>query len=324
MTTHRERVIATLRGDPTDRVPVALWRHFPVDDQDPESLAAAQVAFQRTYDFDLVKVTPASSFCLKDWGVDDVWEGDTEGTRRYTNSVVSKPADWERLPQLEPSAPHLAAQLACLRRIRHELGPDTPILQTVFSPLAQARHLAGEELLLAHLRSAPVALEAGLKTIAASTRAFIEAAVQTGIDGIFYAVQHAQAAVLTPAEFLRFGRAFDLEVVSATAALWFNILHLHGENVYFHAVSDYPVQAINWHDRDTPPSLALARQAFRGVLCGGLGRETLVLKTPNDIRSEAADAIKQVDGRGLILSTGCVVPIIAPHGNLAAARGAAG
>ena len=312
--------MACLAAAPTDRIPVALWRHFPVDDQDPRALAAAHLAFQRTYDFDFVKVTPASSFCLKDWGVQDAWEGDPEGTRRYTRAVISKPADWERLPQLDASAHHLAAQLACLRLIRQELGPETPVLQTVFSPLAQARHLSGEQLLLDHMRAAPAALSAGLATIAASTKAFIEAAVQTGIDGIFYAVQHAQSALLTPAEFSRFGREFDLDVLSAGSELWFNLLHLHGVGVYFEAVSDYPVQAINWHDRETSPSLAVARDVFHGALCGGLGRDTLVYRGPADIRSEAADAIKQVDRRGLILSTGCVVPIIAPHGNLIAAR----
>ena len=83
MTTHRERLEACLSGKLSDRPPVALWRHFPVDDQSPENLAEAHLAFQRTYDFDLVKVTPASSFCLKDWGADDVWEGNTEGTRRF-------------------------------------------------------------------------------------------------------------------------------------------------------------------------------------------------------------------------------------------------
>ncbi len=322
MTTHRERMIACLRGEPTDRPPVALWRHFPVDDQDPQALAAAHLAFQRTYDFDFVKVTPSSSFCLKDWGVDDVWEGDSEGTRRYVKSVIVKPADWEHLPTLDPSARHLAAQLDCLRRLRKELGPDTPILQTIFSPLAQAKHLATEQTVLKHLRSAPDALMAGLHTIAATTKSFIESCVEAGIDGIFYAVQHAQASLLSQSEFLRFGQAIDLDVLSAASGLWFNLLHLHGEGVYFEAAAEYPVQAINWHDRDTPPSLAAARKTFRGALCGGLARDTLVYKTPVEVKAEAADAVSQVQARGLILSTGCVVPIIAPYGNLMAARDA--
>ena len=104
-----------MRGELLDRPPVALWRHFPVDDQSPELLAKATLQFQSVYDFDLVKVTPASSFSIKDWGVDDEWRGHTEGTRQYTKRVINDPRDWEKLPVLDASAPHLAGQLACLR-----------------------------------------------------------------------------------------------------------------------------------------------------------------------------------------------------------------
>jgi uroporphyrinogen decarboxylase len=320
MTTHRERVQACLRGESTDQPPVALWRHFPVDDQTPDALAAAHVAFQRAYDFDVLKVTPASSFCLKDWGVDDVWEGNTEGTRRYTKTVIREPRGWEHLPVLDPDAPHLAAQIACLRKICRQIGEETPIVQTVFNPLAQAKHLAGEQTLLLHLREYPEALMKGLDIIAQSTRRFVEAVAEVGVDGIFYAVQHAQASLLSRAEFTLASRSFDLEVLSAASALWCNILHLHGRDVYFDAVADYPVHVINWHDRETSPSLLEARGRFRGSLCGGLGRDTLVYNTPLEIRREAKQAIADTGGKGLILSTGCVVPIIVPHGNLLAAR----
>jgi uroporphyrinogen decarboxylase len=329
MTTHRERLKTCIAGGRPDRIPVALWRHFPVDDQSPEALAAAHVAYQRIYDFDLVKVTPASSFCLKDWGVDDVWEGYTEGTRRYVKHVISTPADWERLPILEPRTGHLGAQLACLRTIRHELGSDTPVLQTVFSPLAQAKHLAADDILMVHLRKHPEAVMKGLEKIAQTARHYVEAAVETGIDGIFYAVQHAQAGLLSEDEFVRFSRMLDLSVLEAAQGLWCNMLHIHGNDIYFEAVADYPVHILNWHDRETAPSLAEARASntlkggLASVVCGGLGRDTLTYGTPAQVQQEAGDAIRQTGGQGLILSTGCVVPVIAPYGNLVAARHAA-
>ncbi len=322
MMNHRERIQACLAGEIPDQTPVALWRHFPVDDQAPSSLAAAQLAFQRTYDFDLVKVTPSSSFCLKDWGSDDAWEGSTEGTRRYTKHIITDPHDWERLPVLDPSAPHLAGQLACLRQIRAGLGPDTPMLQTIFNPLAQAKNLAGDKTLLVHLRKYPDAVMKGLQTIAVTTQRFTEAALSTGIDGIFYAIQHAQASLLTEDEFVRFSHEMDLRILGAAVDLWCNMLHLHGEDVYLDIAKDYPVHIVNWHDRETAPSLADAQKIFKGVLCGGINRDTLVYKTADDVQREVNDAIQQTGGHRLILSTGCVVPIIAPHGNIQAALNA--
>ena len=317
---HRERMRACLNGEGTDRSPVALWRHFPVDDQSPDTLAAATLQFQKTYDFDLVKVTPASSFCLRDWGVEDVWEGHTEGTRRYVKRLIQEPQDWETLPVLQPSAPHLAGQLACLRQIRAGLGPNVPMLQTVFSPLAQAKNLVGGDILIAHIRKYPEAVLKGLETIAQSARRFVEATLETGVDGIFYAVQQAQAGLLTLDEYKTFGIPFDQQVLEPASDLWCNMLHLHGRDVHFEIVDEFSFPIVNWHDREAPPSLAEAQKTFSGTVCGGLRQDTLVYRDQNVVWEEAVDAIGQTNGQRFILSTGCVVPVIASHGNLMAAR----
>jgi len=320
MTTHKERIQACINNEVLDRPPVALWRHFPVDDQSPEALAAATLNFQRTYDFDLVKVTPASSFCVKDWGVEDQWMGDAEGTRQYTKRIIHDPRDWEELPSLDPSSPHFAGQLACLRFIRAELAPDTPLLQTVFSPLAQAKNLAGNETLLAHMRLYPDAVTKGLATIAETTRRFVEACLDTGIDGVFYAIQHAQASLLTLEEYKTFGLPLDQEILEPAQELWCNLLHLHGHDVYFSILDSLSFPIVNWHDRETYPSLAEAQTLFAGAMCGGMRQDTLVYKDQAEVREEAADAIRQTNGKRFILGTGCVVPIIASHGNILAAR----
>jgi uroporphyrinogen decarboxylase len=318
---HRERMQACLADDTAlDRPPVALWRHFPVDDQDPATLAAATLDFQRRYDFDLVKVTPASSFSIKDWGAEDVWEGHTEGTRRYTRHVIGKPQDWEHLPVLSPSSPYLARQLDCLRMIRTELPSETPLLQTIFSPLAQAKNLAGGESLIVHLRTHPDAVLKGLKTIAESTRHFVEACMEVGLDGVFYAVQHAQAGLLVQEEYEKFGLPFDMRILEPAVELWCNLLHIHGDNIYFNLARKYPCQIVNWHDRETSPSLVEGLRNYRGAVCGGISQNTIVLGDRSEVRKEAADAISQTGGRRFILGTGCVVPVIAPHGNLVTAR----
>ena len=332
--THRERLQACLADSPAlDRPPVALWRHFPMDDQSPETLAAATLDFQRHYDFDLVKVTPASSFSIKDWGAEDVWEGHTEGTRRYTKRLVQKPQDWERLAALDPlKAVHLSGQISCLRQIRTALGPDVPLLQTVFSPLAQAKNLAGGDLLITHLRLYPEAVLKGLQTIAETTRRFVEAAMETGIDGLFYAVQHAQAGLMMLEEYKTFGLPNDKKTLEPARELWCNLLHLHGMNIYFELVPAYcalfrsPL-IINWHDRETFPSLAEARASevvknseVPPVFCGGISQKTVVFGDISQVQQEAADAIQQTKGRRFILGTGCVVPVIAPHGNILAVR----
>jgi uroporphyrinogen decarboxylase len=318
---HRERMEACISGDDVDRPPVALWRHFPVDDQSPDHLAEATINYQKTFDFDIVKVTPASSFCVKDWGVRDEWRGASEGTREYIVRTIRQPDDWLKLPILDPNRGYLAAQLECLRIIVRELEPEVPVIQTIFNPLSQAKNLVGRELLLVHLRQAPEEVHAGLRTITASTQRFIDAAMDTGISGIFYAVQHAQYGLMSREEYLEFGKAYDLQVLRTSQRLWLNMLHLHGEQVMFDLVADYPVDVVNWHDQDTFPSLAEGKERFSGAVCGGLKRElTMVLGTPETVTAEAKAAIEATSGERFILGTGCVVPITAPRANLLAAR----
>ena len=320
MTTHRERIEACFNGEPLDRTPIALWRHFPEEDQNPETLAAATIKFQQAYDLDIVKVTPASSFAVKDWGVEDEWKQNPEGSREYTKRIIRNPKDWETLQPLDPTAPHLAAQLQCLRLIRESIGADTPMIQTIFNPLSQAKNLAGNDVLLEHIRTHPEAVMEGLKTIAKTTINFIEAAREAGIDGIFYAVQHAQASMLELDEYKSIGLMFDQRVLASADDLWCNILHLHGKDVYFSLLRLFNFQIVNWHDRETYPSLAEAQSLFRGVVCGGLRQETLVSGTRNQVKDEAKNAIEQTKSRRFILGTGCVVPYVAPHENILMAR----
>jgi len=318
---HRARIEATIANEKVDRPAVALWRHFPVDDQDPSNLAKAVIDLQRSYDFDLVKVTPASSFCIKDWGAKDEWHAAVEGTREYTHRVIQHPSDWEKLTPLDPGKGYLAAQLDCMRLIVDELGADVPVIQTVFSPLSQAKNLVGKDSLSVHVRKYPEELKAGLKTIAASIQNFLEAGLQTGVDGIFYAVQHAQYGLFSETEYDEFGTAFDQPALEPVERYKTNMLHLHGQEVMFDRFLKYPFGIINWHDRESPPSLAEARKKFAGALCGGLRRqETMVLGTPDQVKAEVQDAIQQTGGLGLILGTGCVMPTIVPRGNIIAAR----
>jgi uroporphyrinogen decarboxylase len=319
--TKRERLTATIQGKPTDRTPVALWRHFPGDDQDPDSLAASTVAFQKQYDFDFIKVTPASSFCVRDWGVEDYWLGNQEGTREYSHHPVRMPEHWYALQRLEPDQGALGDQLRCLELIRDAVGEDVPFIQTIFNPLSQAKNLVGKENLIAHLRQDPVAVRTGLETITATTVHFIEAARERGIDGIFLAVQHASHELLCEREYEEFGIPFDHRLLDAASGLWLNVLHLHGSRVMFDLLAGYPVQVFNWHDRETPPSLLEGQKRVPGAVLGGLRQwDTMLRGTPDEVRREAEEAIQQTGGRRFILGTGCVTPVTAPWANLRAAR----
>lgn len=316
----RERLEATFAGAEVDRPAVALWRHWPVDDQYGDHLARATLEFQNTYDFDFIKVTPNSNFCVAGYGAESHWLGNEEGTRAWGPRVIRAIDDWARLKPLNPGEGLLNEVLEANRIIGQTVGERVPFIQTIFNPLSQAKNLAGARL-LADLRQQPEAVKAGLAVITESMLRFIEALKTTGAAGIFLAVQHASYDLLTEAEYREFGRPFDLQILAATGGMWFNLIHLHGVNVMFDLVADYPAQVINWHDVETPPSLTEAAGRTKMALCGGLRQwETMLRGTPEIVQAEAQAALAASGGRRFILGTGCVTPVTAPTCNILAAR----
>ena len=100
----RQRLEATFAGEAVDRPAVALWRHWPVDDQTGDNLARATLDFQRTYDFDFIKVTPSSNYSVDAYGVTSRWEGNAEGTRTKGPGIIASPKDWLKLKPLDPGS----------------------------------------------------------------------------------------------------------------------------------------------------------------------------------------------------------------------------
>jgi uroporphyrinogen decarboxylase len=316
----RRRLEAAIAGEKADRMPVALWRHWPGDDQRADSLAESHLKWQRDYDWDLVKVSPASSYAIADWGVQDRWVGSLEGTREYTRRAISGPSGWAALSPLDPSEGMLAIQIDVLHKVGKGLGEEVPFVATIFSPLAQAKNLAGEEQMLAHMRSDPLSFGQGLETITESTLRYIEAAKSTGISGIFYALQHANFPLMSREEYHTFGRPYDQRILAAVDDLWLNILHIHGTDIIFDAVSDYPVQFFNWHDRESGVSLSEGLGQITAAAIGGVSRWSLHHESPKQTLLEVRDALAQTGGRRFLLGTGCVVMITTPAGNIRALR----
>lgn len=318
--TKRERVQAALAGKPLDRMPVAFWRHWPIDDQDAEALTRATLDYQRRFDWDFIKVTPSHTYCVDDYGAKHVYRGKAIGDRDHLERVVKRIEDWDQIEALDVQKGAYARQLRCLRMVLEAREPNTPVIQTVFNPIAMARFLA-DEAYVVHLRRDPERVERALAALTETCAAFARAAIAEGADGIFLSTAAASYEVMSENEYRRFGRPGDLAVLKAAGGGWLNILHLHGQHPMFRHVTDYPAHVLNWHDRAAGPSLAEAAKLFPGALASGVEQYTLLhFGTPVEVEAQVQDAIEQTGGRRLIVAAGCTYPLTVPDGNLLAAR----
>ncbi|HYB72972.1 MAG TPA: uroporphyrinogen decarboxylase family protein [Candidatus Sulfotelmatobacter sp.] len=318
--TKRERIEAAVHGRPVDRVPISFWRHFPEAEMDAESLAEALAAFQRRYDLDFVKMMPNATYATEDWGCETAYTGDPMGARKVLKGVVHESDDWRRIRPVDPRDGAFGREVRCVGLLRKAVGEGTPIVQTVFNPLSVAYKLGGERV-LEDIRRPPAALHTALQAIAETLRGFVKACLQAGADGIFFATQLASEKFCSAGKYREFGRPYDLQVLEAAEGSGFSVLHLHGADIFFDLVADYPVHAVNWHDRRVPPSLAEARERYSRCFVGGMNEtETLPRGPASRVREEVLDAIAQVQGRGVIVGPGCVFPVGTPEAHLEAAR----
>ena len=317
----RERIAAALSRQPVDRVPYAVWRHFPQVDRSPAGLAQATLRFHERYGSDFLKITPPGGYAVEAWGC---VEGDLvreDGHRPCLTCAVQDNGDWKKIRPLDPTtAAGYNEHLETVIRMGFDrrIG-DAPVLPTLFSPLSLARKLSGSRF-ASDLRERPADVLDALEAITETLIRFASAAITEGVSGIFYSIQAASRSVCTEEQYARFGEPYDRRVLESVQGRSFlTIIHAHGDALMFDRLAALPGNAWNWDDRATPPSLAQAQAMVPGAVIGGLDQwKTLRDGTPEQAVAEARDAVAQTGGLGLIVAPGCVLPSNTPDENVAA------
>lgn len=306
--TKLQRFSAAVRGEPVDRPPVGAWVHFASEHLPASEVARLHVAFHRAYDFDFVKVMNDYRFPLP------------EGVR-----AVAARDDLLRIRPASLDAPHLAEQLACLREIRGAVGPDVPLIETLFDPLqtlVRASGASAREVVFAN----PDAGHAALEAITRSLIGYIGALKDLRVNGLFYSVNGAvrpDKGGLTDAQFAEFVAPYDARILAAAEGLT-RIAHVHGFDLAFERCAAYPVEVFSWSHLRSAPTLAEARAMTRAAVMGGMDETAVarqsVIELAADIRRSAAEA----GLRGFIVAPGCTFPPDTPsrmfHAAVATAR----
>lgn len=305
--TPADLVRATLDNETTPRPPYGFWTHYPETDLDPSAIARETAALARATRQDFIKAMPNGLYSVEDWGVrPDFSEIAAGGAAKVAATPIQAPADWARIKPLDPEAGALGRELRHLALLLEAVGPDVPVLATVFSPVTTAKKVSGGAF-ARHVQSDPAPVRAALDVIAATTAAFAARAIALGCAGVFFAVQDALGSAGAEA-WRALGLAYDLAALEGARAGWFNAVHMHGDDIAFDVLAGYPVQALNWHVGETPPTIAdFRRTGGTKPVLGGIRRDAV---TEGDMTAVAADidaALATDGGRGVLLSPGCVI-----------------
>ena len=320
--TNRERVLAALRGEPVDRVPLAFWLHDFAAENEVKTFVAESLRLAATFGWDYLKPQSRAQCFAEAWGLRYAPSGARAVQYTRTHAPCAGAADLRRLRPADPGAGALGEQLEALRQIRAAVG-DTPIIWTVFSPMMVVPYLltGGVEQAMAIAREEPEALDHALAALTETLAAYAKLAVRSGADGLFYATNVARRGLLSPAECRRLQRPWDRRVLDAVADAPFNVLHVCGAAIHFEEFADYPFHALSWAASEQNVSLAEARRRTGRAVIGGLpAKPTIATLTPAAIAERARAAVAEMGGRGLVLGPECSINPDTPEALLHAAR----
>jgi uroporphyrinogen decarboxylase len=323
----RERVRAALQGKPVDRPPISFWRHFFDKETSAAGLAEAMLDFQRTYDWDFMKVNPRASYHAEPWGCRFQFSGQPHIDPKLIEVAVKTPDDWRQIKPLSPTTGALGEQLQALRLIKEGLRGEVPFVETIFTPLSVAGRLVGsDEVMREHLVQYPERVHEALEAITVTFEGFARACLEVGVDGLFYATTGwATYDRLTDAEYEEFGRPYDVRVLKAVNGAPFNILHVCRSHNMLWKLMDYPAQAVNWATTDaTNPQIGeVWRHSQRPVIGGVDHVDTLRQGSPEAVAAQIRSAVEQTR-EGILIGPGCSISPQTPAANLRAARATIG
>lgn len=313
-----ERIIATLRDRPTDRVPVIpqVFGHAAVLAgvdlgaylRDGPLLARCQIGALRRYEYDTV-------FALMDTSVETEAAGSvmryTPGRYPTVRSYIIRSSDQSLPPVPDPLCDgRMPELLKAARILKEEVGDEVLVVGCVLGPLTVATQLMGMQNALFCAIDETLRFTEILDYATEITRAFGIAQIEAGVHLPLVFDPSASPAVVPPGFF----REFELPRLRnlfadfrghGSLANWLHIAGTAGP-----ILSNYPEAGVDIANFDYLVSVSEAQEALpKTCLDGNINPLSFVDKDPGEISREASQLLDLFTGRRrFILSSGCEIP----------------
>jgi uroporphyrinogen decarboxylase len=302
--------MSAVHGEPVDRVPFSFWLHNFARESTARELVDETLRLHRTFDWDFLKPQMRYQCFAEMWGLEYRQPPDRAEWPIITRLPVKRAADLAKLAPADPATGALADQLEAIATLRTEVGPDVPILATVFAPIMVAQFMVpgGIDAVLAFGRDDPAGLQQGLEAISVTQAGFARLSLAHGADGIFYATNVATKNLLSPDEFHRFEGPFDRPIIEAAGAAPLNVVHMCGNGILFDEFVDYPVSIFSWATTPGNPSLSeVHRRTGRAVLGGLPAKPEIGTMSADELAARARASLAEMGGRYHLLGPDCSI-----------------
>lgn len=190
-----ERVVATLKGEETDRIPVCcltvgVTRHtigcsYPAFSRDSEIAAQAILMTNRLVRDDIILCFTDLSVEAADFGQTVIYPEHSTAHPDYNNPLIKEAGDYNRLePFLAERGQRMATYLELCAKLVQRAGEKVPILGFVYGPLGVLGMLRGMENLYLDILTSPNEVKAGLEVVTEVLVDFVRAQIRRGVAGV--------------------------------------------------------------------------------------------------------------------------------------------
>jgi uroporphyrinogen decarboxylase len=329
-----ERVVATIKGEETDRPPVCcltvgVTRHtigcsYPEFSRDSEIAAQAMVMTNRLVKDDILLCFTDLSVEAADFGQDVIYPEHSTAHPDYNNPLIKTPGDYGRLtPFPAEGGQRMSTYLDLCAKLVQRVGGQIPVLGFVYGPLGVLGMMRGMENLYLDILESPDEVKAGLEIVTDVLVDFVRAQISRGVAGVCLDTLPASRSGVSPSVWEAFEGIYSQRIKDEIASK--GVLKAH----HGCGFSPYLKEVRKWIDpavfslADVPEgcgSMLDAKEVYGrdSILMGYVPTELLYSGTSEQVFRES---LRQIDelGRGgnFVLAPACEFP---PNANILNAR----
>jgi len=315
----KERFLASIRGEPVDRVPVfpllmffAQRRHgitYRELSTNGTSMAEAQLRMRDSYGLDAITACTDAFRVPADLGATMVFPDDKPPFA--AQPLVRSSADLEKLRRPDPCArgTRMADRVNGLRHMVRHAGSDCAVVGWVDMPFAEACSLCGVTEFMLMLVDDPHLAHSILQFLTNIVIDFSIAQLETGAPMI--GAGDAAASLVSPGQYREFALPYEQRVCETVHARNGLVkLHICGNTT--HLLEDMAGCGADLFNVDHLVDFDAARDAYgKRKLCfkGNLNPVVDVMQaTPEQCRELCLDRLRRAKGTRFMLSAGCEIP----------------
>lgn len=308
------------------------WVHTPEADRKSTAEFAARIIELTDYNrWDFIKIMPNGVYNQEAYGSDIEYMSEhiplehlhTKQIMKFNRYLIQNEADMEYFPVLNVAEnPVYQREVAVVKALSDHYKGTVPVIPTIFLPAHTIPEFCGGiEKARYYLDNCPGAVEQMLEAFVQTELQLVDAYMDAGADGFFFATRYSSGDILSEEEFERFCRPFDTRLLSRVKdRTWFNIIHVHGvKNLYMDKFDQYHVQAISWEN--TPASVPdeerftvkKVREITDKILITGTDQFTDFYGAKAEVKSRfqtrLETAAKESRDNRLLFAPGCSLPL---------------